>query len=244
MRKTLAELGTMLEKRRSPQVEIALVPDEKQDAQGSGHQQSQSQGDKGSEKQQSAQGAQSRQTATAVEEWREEMELVRDLHRDWNSLEPEAITKGMTSATQAALEENLARLTRAVEGRQALEAQLAANQVYRYYIEVAARFKTKIPPNLERVRYHVTEARLQAEQGSWAVAQEETRKALEIWYRLSYSLTRIDRRMLNQMEHSLTDLRDAVVEMSMILTSIKTEIALQNIDTLERELKGSNHDTE
>ncbi len=50
--------------------------------------------------------------------------------------------------------------------------------------------------------------------------------------------------MLNQMEHSLTDLSDAVVEMSMILTSIKTEIALHNIDTLERELKGSNHDTE
>ncbi len=185
MRKTLAELGTMLEKRRSPQVEIALVPDVKQAAQGSGHQQSKSQGGKESDKQQGDQGAQSRQTATAVEEWREEMELVRDLHRDWNSLEPEAITKGMTSATQAALEENLARLTRAVEGRQALEAQLAANQVYRYYIEVAARFKTKIPPNLERVRYHVTEARLQAEQGSWAVAHEETRKALEIWYRLS-----------------------------------------------------------
>lgn len=244
MKKTLAELGTMLEKRRSPQVEIALVQDEKQAAQGSGHQQGQSEGGKESEKPQGESGVQNRQTAAGGKEWKEEMELVRTLHRDWNSLEPEAITKGMTSTTQAALEENLARLTRAVEGRQALEAQLAANQVYRYYIEVAARFKTKIPPNLERVRYHVTEARLQAEQGSWANAQEEAKKALEIWHRLSYSLTKIERRTLNQMEHSLTDLIDAVGEMSMILTSIKTEIALQNIENLERELKGSNQDTE
>ena len=244
MKKTLAELGTKLEKRRSPEIEIALTADEKQDAQKGGQQDSQSQEGRGSQNQQGEPGAQSRQTATAAEEWKEEMELVRNLHRDWNSLEPEAVTKGMTSTTQAALEENLARLTRAVEGRQALEAQLAANQVYRYYIEVAARFKTKIPPNLERVRYHVTEARLQGEKGSWAGAQDEANRALEIWRRLSYSLTRIERRTLNQMEHSLTDLIDAVGEMSMILTSIKTEVALQNIETLEREIKGSNQDTE
>lgn len=244
MRKTLAELGTMLEKRRSRQVEIALVQDEKQDVQGSAQQDTQSQEGRGSQNQQGEPGAQNQRTATGSREWKEEMELVRSLHRDWNSLEPEAITKGMTSTTQAALEENLARLTRAVESRQALEAQLAANQVYRYYIEVAARFKTKIPPNLERVRYHVTEARLQGEKGSWAGAQDEANRALEIWRRLSYSLTRIERRTLNQMEHSLTDLIDAVGEMSMILTSIKTEVALQNIETLEREIKANNQDTE
>ena len=90
----------------------------------------------------------------------------------------------------------------------------------------------------------MTEARLQGEKGSWAGAQDEAKRALEIWRRLSYSLTRIERRTLNQMEHSLTDLIDAVGEMSMILTSIKTEVALQNIDALEREIKGSNQDTE
>ncbi len=46
------------------------------------------------------------------------------------------------------------------------------------------------------------------------------------------------------MEHSLTDLIDAAGEMSMILTSIKTEIALQNIENLEREIKANNQDTE
>ena len=40
------------------------------------------------------------------------------------------------------------------------------------------------------------------------------------------------------MEHSLTDLVE-VTEQSGILTSIKTEIALQNLDKLEREIKGS-----
>ncbi len=244
MKKTLAELGTMLEKRRSPEVEIALTSDGKQETQNGGQQDSQSQGGRDSKNQEGNTEARNWQTASGGGEWKQEMELVRSLHRDWNSLEPEAITKGMTASTQTALEENLARLTKAVENRQALEAQLAANQVYRYYIEVAARFKPKIPPNLERVRYHVTEAWLQGEKGSWTRALEEANRALEIWYRFSYSLTKIERRTLNQMEHSLTDLIDAVGEMSMILTSIKTEVALQNIETLEREIKGSNQDTE
>jgi hypothetical protein len=168
------------------------------------------------------------------------MQLVRSLHQEWNGLEPEAVSKGMSTETQEALETNLFDLTRAVESRQALEAQLAANQVYRYYIEAAALFKTGIPSNLERVRYHVTEARLQGSKGSWTEAQSEARQALEIWRRLSYSLDKIERHTLNQVEHSLTDLVDVVTEQSTILTSIKTEIALQNLDKLEREIKGTN----
>jgi hypothetical protein len=62
---------------------------------------------------------------------------------------------------------------------------------------------------------------------------------LEIWRRLSYSLDKIERQTLNQVEHSLTDLVEVVTEQSGILTSIKTEIALQNLDKLEREIKGS-----
>jgi len=249
MKKDLAELGTMLEKRRNPEVDvsspIAQTQNKKQgqskqqgqqggnDSQSGG--QSQAQGG-GSEKKQSEQA---QQAAGQEREWQAEMKLVRSLHEDWNGLEAEAIAKGMSSAAQAALEENLCRLTRAVENREALEAELAANQVYRYYIEAAARFKTGIPPDLERIRYHVAETRLQGEIGSWGNAEEEAMRAMEIWRRLSYSLDKIDRQMLAQTEHSLTDLVDVVAERSNLLTAIKTEIALQNINRLERQVRGT-----
>ncbi|MGI6549619.1 MAG: hypothetical protein ACOX4Q_06185 [Syntrophomonadales bacterium] len=231
MKKSLAELGTMLEKRRSPEVEVALEAEKG----GQGNQEGgESEGDGGQQNQKGGQ-----QAKALSREWQEEMELVRNLHREWNGLEPEAVSKGMSNATQEALETNLFDLTRAIESRQALEAQLATNQVYRYYIEAAALFKTGIPPNLERVRYHVMEASLQGVKGSWTEAQGEASQALEIWRRLSYSLNRIERQTLNQVEHSLTDLVEVVTEQSGILTSIKTEIALQNLDKLEREIKGS-----
>lgn len=238
MRKELAELGTMLEKRRSPEVDISTPLATGQDQAGG-------QGNKGGGQSQQSGGAQNKQSkqnqqnATQNQQWQEEMKIVRSLHRDWNGLEPEAVSKGMTTATQAALEESLCDLARAVENRRALEAQLAANQVYRYYIEAAKLFKTGIPPNLERVRYHVTESHLQGAQGSWANAEDEALKALEIWRRLSYSLDKIERQKLNQMEHSLTDVAKVVTEQSIILTSIKTEIALQNLDQLERQIKGT-----
>lgn len=216
MKKALAELGTMLEKRRSSEAEVPMQAQDKQGGK-----------------------AQSQQSAAGGGEWRDEMKVVRGLHREWNGLEPEAVAKGMSSATQEALEESLCNLTRAVESRKALEAQLAANQVYRYYIEAAAIFKTGIPANLERVRYHVTEANLQGVKGAWTGAQDEAAKALEIWHRLSYSLQKIERQILNQVEHSLTDVGNVVKEESTVLTSIKTEIALQNLDDLEKKIKSS-----
>lgn len=222
MKKALAELGTMLEKRRSPEVEVSMQAEEG------------GQGNQGGGQQQGGQ-----QSAAGGGKWSEEMKAVRGLHREWNGLEPEAVAKGMSSATQEALEENLCNLTRAVESRQALEAQLAANQVYRYYIEAAALFKTGIPANLERVRYHVTEANLQGARGAWTEAQDEAAKALEIWHRLSYSLQKIERQTLNQVEHSLADVGNVVTEESTVLTSIKTEIALQNLDDLEKKIKSS-----
>ncbi|MGI6549637.1 MAG: hypothetical protein ACOX4Q_06285 [Syntrophomonadales bacterium] len=242
MKKSLAELGTMLEKRRSPEVEVAFQAEEGGQGNQEGEQQQggKSQGGDGSQEQQGGQNRQAGpQSAGGSREWREEMDLVRALHREWNGLEPEAVSKGMSKATQEALETNLCDLTRAIESRQALEAQLATNQVYRYYIEAAALFKTGIPSNLERVRYHVMEARLQGVEDSWTEAQGEASKALEIWRRLSYSLDKIERQTLNQLEHSLTDLVEVVTEQSGILTSIKTEIALQNLDKLEREIKGT-----
>ena len=242
MKKSLAELGTMLEKRRSPEVEVAFQAEEGGQGNQEGEQQQggKSQGGDGSQEQQGGQNRQAGpQSAGGSREWREEMDLVRALHREWTGLEPEAVSKGMSKATQEALETNLCDLTRAIESRQALEAQLATNQVYRYYIEAAALFKTGIPSNLERVRYHVMEARLQGVEDSWTEAQGEASKALEIWRRLSYSLDKIERQTLNQLEHSLTDLVEVVTEQSGILTSIKTEIALQNLDKLEREIKGT-----
>ena len=119
MKKSLAELGTMLEKRRSPEVEVALEAEKG----GQGNQEGgESEGDGGQQNQKGGQ-----QAKALSREWQEEMELVRNLHREWNGLEPEAVSKGMSNATQEALETNLFDLTRAIESRQALEAQLATN---------------------------------------------------------------------------------------------------------------------
>ncbi|NLB18756.1 MAG: hypothetical protein GX825_08535 [Syntrophomonadaceae bacterium] len=179
------------------------------------------------------------ESSSATQEWKKEMDKVRSLHRHWNGLEPKAVAKGLSAIVQANLEESLGNLTASVENRQPLPAELAANQVFRNYIEVAHRFKTEIPSDLERVRYHVTESRLQSIMGSWDKAEEEARQSLEIWQRLAYSLEKIQRTELNQMEHSLTDLVGAVQKKSSILTEIKSEIALDNLEQLEKKIKAS-----
>ncbi|NLV17570.1 MAG: hypothetical protein GXY50_10260 [Syntrophomonadaceae bacterium] len=218
MRKGLLELGVMLEKRRnvnsgadnSEQQEKIDLPSQD------------TAGDKSS---------------SGTSEWKEEMDKVRSLHRHWNGLEPEAVAKGLSATVQSNLEESLALLTSSVENRRPLEAELAANQTFRNYIEVARLFKTNIPANLERVRYHIVESRLQSNMGSWDKAEEEARQSLTIWQRTAYSLEKIQRAQISQMEHSLTDLVEAVQKKSSILTEIKSEIALDNLEQLEKKIK-------
>lgn len=178
-----------------------------------------------------------KEKTSAQDVWSEEAKIVTRLHNLWNGLEPQAIARGLTPSTQEAMEESLAQLTRQVEARKAVESALAANQVYRYYAEITALFPVKIPPDLERLHYHITEARLRSETREWVLSQKEAARSLEIWKRVSMRLSRIPRSMLYQTEHSISDLAQAANQKSTLLTDIKASIAIRNLERIKKKLE-------
>ncbi|MGE5417715.1 MAG: hypothetical protein ACM3UZ_13335 [Acidobacteriota bacterium] len=170
-------------------------------------------------------------------DWSQESQEVIKLHQAWNKLEPKAVTKGLSSATQTAMEMALSDLTHAVNRRNLPESELQANQVYRYYVESAAVFGGPVPPDLGRVQYHIKEARIQGNIDEWRAAHFEALTALDTWHRVSYSLDKIDRNQLHQAEHSITDVRDAVDNLSPVVTEVKAQIAINNLQQMEKKLK-------
>lgn len=262
MKDDLAKLGQMLEKRKTPAVKISTpissstsqktggAQDQKTGSSSQGDQkqeQSQSQSNQGQSQpgqntgQQGSQQSQMtpqmlvrQQQLAALQEWKNELKLVRSLHQCWNVIEAQASAKGLTDTVRIGMENNLDKLAQAVTGRDTLQAQLAANQVFRYYADVYQLFQPGIVAELNRLRFHVAEARLQAEQGKWTAAYKEASEAGSIWRTIGYSIDGAKKEQLSQMEHSLTDLSNAVISRSVMVTSIKTEIALKNLDKLEK----------
>lgn len=175
-----------------------------------------------------------KEKAMAEQEWQQELKLVRSLHQDWNTLEAKASTKGMSGTIQTGMEESLNRLTDAVSGRKLLTSELAANQVFRYYVDISRLLYPGTVTELDRLRYYIAEARLQAENGDWTAASEASAKAAEVWRSIGYSIKGAKGEELSQMEHALTDVGLAVADQNTIVTSIKTEIALKNLDKLEK----------
>ncbi|MGE5404364.1 MAG: hypothetical protein ACM3PP_05450, partial [Candidatus Saccharibacteria bacterium] len=184
-----------------------------------------------------AQGGQQASQAPPSPDWSQESQEVVKLHQAWNKLEPKAVTKGLSSATQTAMEMALSDLTHAVDRRVLSDAELQANQVYRYYVETTAVFGGPVPSDLGRIQYHIKQARILGNIGEWRNAHFEAISALDTWRRISYSLNKIDRNQLHQAEHSITDVRDAVDNLSPVVTDVKAQIAISNLQQIEKKLK-------
>lgn len=207
------------------------------DKSGSSISQSSSTGKVNQSAQQTAQGGKQTNQQNTSDDWSKESREVVKLHESWNKLEPKAVTKGLSSATQSSMEMALSDLTHAIDSHSLVNAELQANQVYRYNIECSAVFASPVPPALGRVQYHIKESRIQGNIGEWRTAHFEALSALDTWRRLSYSLSKIDRNQLHQTEQSIIDVRNAVDNLSPVVTDVKAEIAISNLQQIEKKLK-------
>lgn len=187
----------------------------------------------------SKQDSSSTQGTSAVKKWDKEDKLVQALHTDWNQLEPKAAVKGLPAAIQQKLEAQLSSLTQAVFAGKVLESSIAANQVYRYFAEVSALFPGPVPADLPRLRYHIIESDLMSESRMWPDARNESTKGLALWRSLTYAMPSVGKKDGYQMEHAMIDLDNAVGQQDPDVTRIKAQIALKNLDKIEKQAKSS-----
>lgn len=237
MQKDLDKLGNLLEKRKETP-EFSAQPEKKmptQDSAKKGQMDSTLNKDGSPQKKNNTGGELT--PKSSGQEWRQESHLVYQLHQDWNDLEPIAVTRGLTTKTQSAMENSLSQLTKSITHQNLMESELAANQVFRYLVEIAALFPGGLPKDLGRLRYHVIETALQGERGNWTEAAAESEKGLQVWRNLSFTLEKAKVKQLHQAEHAITDLNESIAVGSSTLTRIKARIALKNLDQLEKGLK-------
>ncbi|MGE5372642.1 MAG: hypothetical protein ACM3QZ_11700 [Solirubrobacterales bacterium] len=177
------------------------------------------------------------QTQKPKNPWQPEEKLVEKLNKDWNRLEPDASSHGFSPADSERLEASLNQLTTAVLSRDLTQAEHQANLLYGEVTELSARFPGTNPAEIGRLRFHLRESRRLAQLGDWAQASTQAADGVTAWRSLSPQLKDSPSTALQQMNHAITDVENSIREQNEAITTLKTGIALADLDQLEKHLK-------
>lgn len=217
---------------------------------GSGSQGDSSQGSKsgsgssegGGQSQSSQQGGQQPSQAgeqKGIAAWQKEMQSLKNLHRNWNMLEPQAAEAGLPPSSRDGFEQVLDNLTLAVSRQHLEESLTAAIDLYGQYGELARIYAMPLPAEFYQVQYGVMAAIAEAGREKWDTASEKIAAIEDPWSMLLPRAGKQDKMLAQRTDFSLRDLKDAISSQEINLVAIKGEIAINNFKALEKKLSQS-----
>jgi hypothetical protein len=217
-----------------------------QSGQGQG-QQDQSQGTQGSAEQQNQQEqGQSQPQAgqqSQISGWQKEDTSIKNIHRNWNALEPEAIKAGLATKDRDGFEQALEKLTLSVAQRKQEESLTAAIELYGQYANLVRVFSMPIPAEFFQLKYQVMMAVSQATKKDWAAAEQHIPQIQESWTHLKVKAQKQDGKSVSRTEFSLHDLEQALKRQELDLLLIKAEVVMDNLQKMQKELSQSSGGT-
>lgn len=203
--------------------------------QSQGQQGKQGQSDQGQSQQQGQQKSSSGSQAGA-QAWQTEDTGVKDIHTNWNKMEPEAVKAGLSVTARDKFEQALEKLTMAAGQQKKEESLQAAIDLYGQYSELVRLFNMSTPPEFYQTKYEIMNAVFKAWQSDWTTAKAGIPKIQENWRHLKVQAQNIDEKLMNQTEFSIHDLEQAIQTQKIDIVLIKTDIVMKNLQQLEKKL--------
>lgn len=187
-----------------------------------------------SQKQASNGGKQSSPKQSA--DWEKEAISLKNIHRNWNILEPDAMKAGLSSSKRNEFEKYLDELTTNINRQDLDESVFTAINLYLPYADVAEVFDIKTPPELFRLKYEVMSSVAEAKKETWAAANQRILKINEYWDNVRISTEENQKQLTSRTEFSIKDLEHALGMEEIALVMLKGEIVVNNLDQLEKSL--------
>jgi hypothetical protein len=191
---------------------------------------------------------QEKQPEQAIQEqktgkWQKEIQSLKELHSNWNTLEPQAAEAGFSANSRESFEKVLDELTLAISSQNHEQSYKYAIELYGRYGELAKVFAMPQPLEFYQVNYGTMAAIAEASSGEWENA-EDRMLALEAPRAILVAQVRQQDKMLaQQVDFSLSDLQNAIKIAEINLVALKGEIAISNLKKLERKLSQSSSDS-
>ena len=229
----IADLGKMMVMNQPDQ--IVMTSDTK-----SNNNQEQSQEGANNSQNNQAKNKQSTDSAEQKKKmWQSLNAQLMEVHIGWNKSESEAIKAGLSVTERKKLETALTDLTVEIATKNEMNSLKAAVELYGQYASLAKAFKSNVPPDYYKAKYEVMAAGLEAVEGKWDKAEERMPRLKDNWNSLKMQAKIKDKKLLERSDLSMDDYEAAVAGKNEDILIIKGQIALTNLQQMERSLAKS-----
>ncbi len=243
LEKIIAGIGKKIEGENKPVLKESSgqsEPGQSQSAESQGGQDKQSGQDQskqgGNQDQAGKQSSDSSDAQSKMNSWEEEGKSLKNIHRDWNTLEPEAVKAGLSITERDSFEQALDKITIEISGQKKVSSLMAAIELYGQYAKMVKVFKTPIPADFYQTKYEIMAASAEAATKEWTKAQERIPNIQKYWNSFKVQAQVKDEKLMSRTEFSIDDLVQAVNSKQIDTLIIKAEIAMSNLQALEKDL--------
>ncbi|NLO24929.1 MAG: hypothetical protein GX114_02150 [Clostridiales bacterium] len=171
--------------------------------------------------------------------WEDTLKTVEDTHKQWNDYESTAVKDNARSDSIIRFENYLNTLTVAVNQRDPLAVMDEANGMLLIAADFLALYRNNPDSEVARVRHYVQQACIDARLDRWAQARQSVSSARQSVEKLEQKagLGEEDKGLIDKLRLSIDNLGNAMEDRDLDLLKIKKDIALTNLDEVEKKAK-------
>ena len=159
---------------------------------------------------------------------------VLELHSAWNSYEAKAIADFAMQTAINDFESALNNLTRTVEAQDAYQSLLEVNQLYKYLPDFYMLYESKVPPDLDRLRFAAKKIQLLSEKQDFTGANDVLLYFENIWMTARPKLKSDNAEIVSKFEFAFADLKNSVIAKNEMIIEAKVEVLLKLVDEIEK----------
>lgn len=161
------------------------------------------------------------------------------LHSAWNSYEAKAISDFAMQSAINDFESALNNLTKTVEAQDDYQSLLEVNQLYKYLPDFYMLYESKVPPDLDRIRFSAKKIQLLCEKKDFTGANDVLLYLENIWMAARPKLKTDNAEIVSKFEFALADLKNAVISKNDMIVEAKAEVLLTLTDEIEKNAEKS-----
>lgn len=205
-----------------------------QSGQSNSGQSSQSQSGQSQSGNQKGMSQSSNSSKTQEDPWLKLESGLKDIHKSWNKIEPEAIKAGLSVSEIKSFEQAIEKLTLQISKQNKMGSLGDAIELYGQYANLAKVFKSPVPADYYKTKYEIMAASVEATNGEWTKALERAPKIKDYWKSLKVQAKVKDEKIISRSEFSMDDFETALNSNNLDLLIIKAEIVLENLQQIEK----------
>jgi len=171
--------------------------------------------------------------------WQTLTSKLKDIHKNWNKIESEAIKAGLTVTERNKFETIMENLTLDISQQKQMSGLQDAIELYGQYASLAKVFKSDIPAEYYKTKYEIMAAGVEALGGDWDQAVNRLPRLKDNWNSFKVKAKVKNEKLLNCSDLSIDDFAAAVSGKKIDILIIKAEIALANLGQIEKSLSQS-----